>query len=156
MSYKTINPATNEEIKSFDSISKEEVLEKIGLAHEAFGSWRQTSFDERKKVILAYAKQLRERTDEFAKLITLEMGKRIEEARYEITFCAEIAEFYANGAEEFLADEPVEVEDAEEFHPVGGASEDLERVRQVSTARARPQRRHDLPRPRAKVEVRIN
>lgn len=122
MSYKTINPATNEEIESFDSISKEEVLEKMGLAHEAFGSWRQTSFDERKKVIMAYAKQLRERTDEFAKLITLEMGKRIEEARYEITFCAEIAEFYANGAEEFLADEPVEVEDAEayiQFAPIG-------------------------------------
>lgn len=115
MAYKTINPATNEQLKSFESISKEEAMEKVKRAHETFQSWRSTSFDERKEIILAFAQQLRDRTDEFAKLITLEMGKRISEARAEITFCAEIAEFYANGAESFLADRPVEVDDAEAF-----------------------------------------
>ena len=115
MAYRTVNPATNEELKSFDHISKSETMERVAQAHEAFESWRTTSFDERKEVILAYASQLRDRTGEFAKLITLEMGKRISEAEAEITFCAEIAEFYANGAEEFLANQPMEVDDAEAF-----------------------------------------
>lgn len=115
MAYKTINPTTNEELKTFESLSRDEVVEKIRLADEAFTSWRNTTFEERKKVVLLFAEQLRERTEEFAGLITLEMGKRISEARAEIQFCAEIARFYANGAEEFLSDEPVAIEDAEAY-----------------------------------------
>lgn len=115
MAYKTINPTNNEELKTFKSLSRDEVVEKIRLADEAFTSWRDTTFEERKKVVLLFAEQLRERTEEFAGLITLEMGKRISEARAEIQFCAEIARFYANGAEEFLSDEPVAIEDAEAY-----------------------------------------
>lgn len=122
MSFKTVNPATNEELKTFDTLSKKEAMDAVAKAHEAFTSWRKTSFDERKQVLLKFAKSLRDRTDEFAKLITLEMGKRIAEARKEIIFCAEITEFYANGAEEFLADKQMEVDDAEayiQYAPIG-------------------------------------
>lgn len=107
MAYKTVNPATNEELGSFDSLSKEEAIAKVAAAHEAWASWRRTSFDTRREAILAFAAKLRERTDEFARLITLEMGKPIAQARDEIRFCARIAEFYARGADEFLADETV-------------------------------------------------
>lgn len=115
MSFKTVNPANNQELKSFECLSKEETMDAVGKANDAFESWRKTSFDERKQVILKFAKQLRDRTDEFAKLITLEMGKRISEARKEITFCAQIAEFYANGAEEFLADKNMDVDNAKAY-----------------------------------------
>jgi succinate-semialdehyde dehydrogenase/glutarate-semialdehyde dehydrogenase len=115
MTFKSVNPATNEELKAFDMLSKAQMLDAVKQADEAFDAWRQTSFDERKRIMLKIATSLRDRTDEFATLVTLEMGKRIAEARYEINFCAEIAEFYANRAEGFLADQAIEVEGAEAY-----------------------------------------
>ncbi|NND96144.1 MAG: NAD-dependent succinate-semialdehyde dehydrogenase [Pirellulaceae bacterium] len=122
MSIKSVNPTTNEELKSYDPMTKDQAMECLDTAHEAFAKWRNTSFGERKKIILNFAQRLRDSTDEFAEMITLEMGKRISESRDEITFCAEIAEFYANGAEEFLADQPMQVDDADayiQYTPVG-------------------------------------
>jgi succinate-semialdehyde dehydrogenase/glutarate-semialdehyde dehydrogenase len=115
MSFKTVNPATNEELKAFPSLSKDEAMDAIIKADLAFDSWRQTSFDERRLVLFEFAKRLRDRKTEFAELITLEMGKRIAEAKKEISFCAEITEFYANGAEEFLADEKMDVDNADAY-----------------------------------------
>lgn len=122
MPFSSINPFNNETLKSFDPLTKEQTLQAIQKADAAFDLWRDTSLDERKQVLLKFAAQLRERTEEFAKLITMEMGKRISESREEITFCAEIAEFYANGAETFLADQPLDVEDADayiQYAPIG-------------------------------------
>ncbi len=115
MSIRSVNPATNRELKSYEPLSLEQTLEAVEQAHESFEKWRGSSFETRKTAILEFAELLRGRTDEFAELITLEMGKRIEESRAEIEFCARIAEFYANGAEEFLADQPVEARDADAF-----------------------------------------
>lgn len=112
MSYTTTNPATGETLETFTSMSKAETLQAVANAHEAFKDWRQTSFAERKDIMLRFAQDLSDHTQTYAELITLEMGKRIEESRAEIEFCAEIVEFYANGAEEFLKDEAFEVENA--------------------------------------------
>ncbi|MFD2256926.1 NAD-dependent succinate-semialdehyde dehydrogenase [Luteolibacter algae] len=122
MSIKSINPSTNEELKSYQPLTKEETLSAVAKAHEAFQEWRKTSFENRRSCILNFAEELRSNTDKYAKLITLEMGKRISESRAEIIFCAEIAEFYANGAEEFLANEYMEVENAHAYiqhSPIG-------------------------------------
>lgn len=110
MTFRTVNPANNEELKSFEVLTREQVMESVEIADVAFQAWRKTSFEQRKSVLLKVASRLRERTEEYAQLITLEMGKRIAEAKREIGFCAEITEFYANGAEEFLADKPMEVD----------------------------------------------
>lgn len=115
MTFKSVNPATNEELKAFEMLTKEQALSAVKQADKAFDSWRKTTFGERRQILLKLAQTLRDRIDEFSKLITLEMGKRIAEARYEIKFCAEITEFYANGAEKFLADQPMELEDAEAY-----------------------------------------
>jgi len=122
MSVKSINPATGEVMKSFEELTKSEALEAVEKAHEAYGKWRHTSFRERKSILMKFAGLLRDRTDELAELITLEMGKRISESRAEITFCAEIVEFYAIGAEEFLSDHPLDVEGADaylQYTPIG-------------------------------------
>ncbi len=122
MTITSINPATNETLESFTPLTKDEAINSIAKAHQAYQSWRTTSFDDRKQVISKFAEQLRERSDEFARLITLDMGKRISESRKEIEFCAEIAEFYADGAERFLADQPMEVVDANayiHYQPLG-------------------------------------
>jgi len=122
MSITSINPATGETLKTYEPLTKEQTMDKVAAAHKAFADWRETTFDHRKSILLKFAKALRERTDEFAKLITVEMGKRIAEARKEILFCAEITEFYANGAEEFLANQPMDVDDADayiQYAPIG-------------------------------------
>jgi len=108
MTITSINPATNRTIETFESLTEDETLDRVTRAHDAYRSWRKTRFEQRKRVILTFASQLRERRDEFARLITLDMGKRISESKKEIEFCAEIAEFYANGAQKFLADQQME------------------------------------------------
>lgn len=122
MTIASINPATNVTLKTFAPLTQDETLDAVEKSHKAYQSWRTSRFDDRKQVILKFAEQLRERTDEFARLITLDMGKRISESRKEIEFCAEIAEFYADGAERFLADQPMEDVDANayiHFEPLG-------------------------------------
>ena len=122
MSFKTVNPANNKELETFPSLSKEQTMETIANADEAFAKWRKATFKKRKEVILKFAEILRTRSDEFAKLITLEMGKRISEAKKEIEFCAEISEFYAKGAEKFLADETLDLKNASayiQYAPIG-------------------------------------
>ncbi len=122
MSIRSVNPATNEEVKTFIPLTKDQTIEAVEKAHDAFGQWRRSTFADRAAVMLNVAGELRDRTDEFAKIITLEMGKRIEESRREIVYCAEIAEYYARGAESFLADQKLDVADADaylHFAPIG-------------------------------------
>lgn len=122
MAIVSINPATGKELKRFEPLTKEETMERVDGAGEAFGEWRESSFAERQKLLKAAADGLREGRERFAKLITLEMGKRIEEARGEIDYCARICEFYADRAEEFLADEAMDVDGLEaylHYEPVG-------------------------------------
>ncbi|HBN76074.1 MAG TPA: succinate-semialdehyde dehydrogenase [Planctomycetaceae bacterium] len=118
----SINPATNEELETYTALSKDDVVDAIGKSHHAYQSWRKTSFDERKKALLKFAELLRKDADEFARTITLDMGKRISESQYEIEYCASIAEYYANGAEKFLADQPMKDVDADaylHYEPLG-------------------------------------
>jgi len=122
MTISSINPATNRTVETFGPLTKDETLDRVARADEAYRSWRKTSFEQRKRVILTFASQLRERCDEFARLITIDMGKRISESQKEIEYCAEIAEFYASGAESFLADQPMDNVDAIayiRFEPLG-------------------------------------
>ncbi|MCM2369667.1 NAD-dependent succinate-semialdehyde dehydrogenase [Aporhodopirellula aestuarii] len=122
MTIMSVNPATNETIETYTPLTKDETIAAIEKADNAYREWKRTSFEERRKVVSAYAEQLRERTDEFARMITLDMGKRISESVEEIEFCAEIAEFYATNAERFLADQPMENVDADariHFEPLG-------------------------------------
>ena len=122
MTITSINPATNITRQTFAPLTKDETINSIAKAHQAYQSWRTTNFGDRNQIISKFAKQLRARSDEFARLITLDMGKRISESRREIEYCAEIAEFYAGGAERFLADEPIQYVDAQtyiHYEPLG-------------------------------------
>lgn len=110
---KSINPANNELLRTFAPHTKEETVSAIKTAHGAFSEWREASFQIRRIAIGKFANFLREDSERLAKLITMEMGKRISESRYEIEYCAKISEFYANGAQEFLSHTRVEVEDAD-------------------------------------------
>ena len=100
---KVINPATGEQIRAFETHTEEEVEARLALAARAFGSWRKTSFEERRGLMRGAAKLLREREAELARLMAEEMGKPVRDGRGEVQKCALVCDFYADRAEQFLA-----------------------------------------------------
>ncbi len=122
MAYQSVNPYTGEEVKSFDEISKKELNGKLQTAADCYETWRNKSFDDRKKIVQKVADLMRERSDELATLITLEMGKRIKESKGEVELSASIYEYYATNAEEFLSDKPLSPEKGSAYvrkEPIG-------------------------------------
>ena len=102
MPFTSHNPATNQTIQShasWDIRLLEQVLEK---AHSAQQGWASTSFDRRAEMLRNAAARLRAQLEQYARLITLEMGKPLREARAEVEKCAGACDFYALHGEEFL------------------------------------------------------
>src|SRR5690606_23382529 len=69
-----VNPATGEVIDSVEAVSWEEASGKIDEAAAAFTGWRDTSIEERARILRAAAALLRERATEHAALMAREMG----------------------------------------------------------------------------------
>ncbi|MEP7099429.1 MAG: aldehyde dehydrogenase family protein, partial [Burkholderiales bacterium] len=114
MSYQSINPNTGKTLKSFEHLSSAQLEHALAAADTCFKTWKHTSFAARAVVLNKAAALMHAHVDEFAKLATLEMGKRIDEARGEVKFSADILAYYAKNAEAFLA--PVRL------HPQHGAA----------------------------------
>ena len=108
MAIATVNPATGEMIKTFDSLSVEELDAKLARAAEAFESYRLTTFAERAGWMRAAADILDREADAIAATMTTEMGKTLKSAKAEAQKCAKACRFYADHAEEFLRDEPAD------------------------------------------------
>ena len=102
-----VNPATEELIASFDAFAADEVEMALAEAQEAYLGWRQRSIADRAVPMRALAALLRERSDRYARLATLEMGKPIVEAKAEIEKCAFGADHFAENAARYLADEEI-------------------------------------------------
>ncbi|HVY97309.1 MAG TPA: NAD-dependent succinate-semialdehyde dehydrogenase [Solirubrobacterales bacterium] len=108
--YAVVNPATGETIKEYPEISDEELRAAIGRADEAARSWpASTSAAERGALVRRVGELHSERRQELAEIIVREMGKPIEQALMEVDFAAEIYGFYADNAEDLMADEPIEL-----------------------------------------------
>src|SRR5919107_4527168 len=108
--YAVIDPATGEQLKSYDTISDDDLKAAIGRAHEAFAGWgKGTSVEERAAIIRRVGDLHDERKQELGEIIVREMGKPIEQAVGEVEFAAEIYRYYADQAATFLADEPIEL-----------------------------------------------
>jgi len=103
MSYQTINPASGEVLQSFPDIADAALETVLASAASAYETWRHKSYAERAKVIAKAAALLHEQAETFAHTMTLEMGKRISEARGEVEFSSRILAYYAKNAENFLA-----------------------------------------------------
>jgi len=115
MAITTVNPATGEEIRSYDEMSPEEVEKILDAAHAAFLSWRRVGFDERAERMREAARVLRSKSDEYAELMALEMGKPLAGGRSEVEKCAWVCDYFADHAEGFLADEPLESDGSRSF-----------------------------------------
>lgn len=108
MAIATINPATGETEKTFDPHSPAEVERRLALAAAAFQTLKGTTFTERGAWMRASADLLDADLDPLAEILTREMGKPIAAARAEVLKCAKGMRFYADHAEGFLADEPLD------------------------------------------------
>lgn len=106
----SINPYSGKEIKSYKNHTKKEVEEIIDKADARFYSWRETSFVQRKKLMFAAASELKENKEEYAEMMTLEMGKPITQAIAEVEKCAWVCEYYAENAEEQLKNKTIKTE----------------------------------------------
>ena len=118
----TTNPATGEPGKSYDETSLDDAITAAAAARAAFLKWRRTSFAERSPFIHKAAEILRARKDEFARLMTDEMGKTLDEGRAEVEKCAFHCDWFADHAQEYLAEEPVDLGTGETFvtfNPIG-------------------------------------
>ena len=117
-----MNPATGEPGQAYDEVTIDEAREAAAKAHDAFRAWRRTSFAERATVIRKAGAILRERKDEFARLMTEEMGKTLDDGRSEVEKCAFQCDWFADHAERYLAREPVDIGGPEAFvtfNPLG-------------------------------------
>jgi succinate-semialdehyde dehydrogenase/glutarate-semialdehyde dehydrogenase len=101
--YRSVNPYKGEILETFEELTGEQLEKALKTAAGCFEHWRHKTFAERAAIAVKAAAILRERVDEFAKPVTLEMGKLIEQARGEVLLSAEIIEYYAWNAEGFLA-----------------------------------------------------
>ncbi|MCQ1952186.1 NAD-dependent succinate-semialdehyde dehydrogenase [Arthrobacter sp. zg-Y238] len=107
--YKSVNPATGETLQEFAEATDAEINQAVTAAHKAFASWRNEPVENRTKVITRVAELYRERADELAQLIALEMGKPLREAKSEVALSANIYEYYATQGPGFMADEQLDV-----------------------------------------------
>lgn len=122
MGYESVNPFDNKSVANFQEVTDTELEAKLATATTCFAAWKNTSFAERAKIVRKAAALLDERLDEFARLMTLEMGKRTAEAKGEVAFSARILDYYAEHAESFLADtalHPANGEGHMESSPIG-------------------------------------
>jgi succinate-semialdehyde dehydrogenase/glutarate-semialdehyde dehydrogenase len=106
--YVAFNPATGREIKSFPEMTDDEVSAALAKADSCYRlDWKLRSVAERAGIVRKAADILRERAEEYAQLMTLEMGKLIAQARGEVHLSIEILAYYANHAEKFLVSRPL-------------------------------------------------
>jgi succinate-semialdehyde dehydrogenase / glutarate-semialdehyde dehydrogenase len=108
MAIASTNPATGEVLKTFAPLSDDDIEAALGRTGPALAALRQTTFAQRAAWMNAAAKILDDELDGTAAMMTTEMGKTLVSARAEVTKCATACRFFADHAEAYLADEPLE------------------------------------------------
>ena len=107
MAMESINPATGERLLSYTPWKEPQLDQALTLTARAAPGWQATPFAERARLLKNAAAELRGGAPHYGKLITLEMGKLLKEARAEVEKCALGCDYYADHAEKFLQDEVV-------------------------------------------------
>jgi succinate-semialdehyde dehydrogenase/glutarate-semialdehyde dehydrogenase len=110
MAIATINPATGQTLKTFTEFSGDDIERCLARASAAFATYRHTSFAQRAAWMRSAADILDGEVDQIAEMMTTEMGKTLVAARQEVAKCAKACRYFADHAEEFLADEPADAD----------------------------------------------
>lgn len=123
MSYQTINPSNNKLLKSWPDHTEQQIEQALTVANDLYHSkWSKGPIQPRLQILKKMAELIDARQEELAKVASVEMGKLIGQSRGEVKVCAQIARYYAENAERFLAPTryPSDLGEAwVENHPVG-------------------------------------
>lgn len=112
--YAVVDPSTGELVKEYPTATDEQIEQAISAAAKAHREWsRTTSVADRAALIRQVAELHEERKDDLAKIIQREMGKPFDQSVGEVEFSAAIYTYYADNAEKFLADEPIDLLEGE-------------------------------------------
>lgn len=109
MAYASTNPYTEQQVKAFSDTTDIELEAALNHADAAFHQWKTTTFAQRARILQNAADILRANIEEYASLLTLEMGKLFSEAKAETELSAQILEYYAVNAERQLQPEVLPV-----------------------------------------------
>ncbi|MDE1156026.1 MAG: NAD-dependent succinate-semialdehyde dehydrogenase [Acidobacteriaceae bacterium] len=116
MAYQTINPENGKLVKTFPDHNDAQLAEIVDRASTTYEKdWRRRSLEDRKVIVKRAATIMREKRDELATLVTLEMGKLFAESQGEVDLSADILDYYADNAAAFLAPEKLVVEEGEAY-----------------------------------------
>ena len=111
----SVNPANNKIIESYNEQTADQLRDIIFLCDNAYKDWKETSFSYRSRLMRNAAKILRENSEKYSALMTMEMGKPILQSRAEVEKCAWVCEYYASNAEQFLTDQFIETDASKSF-----------------------------------------
>lgn len=120
--FKTINPATEEIIREYEELTPVQIDSSIEKANHSFKEWKKTSFSHRSELMFRAGKILRERKNEYARLMAIEMGKPLAQGIAEAEKCATCCDYYAENAEQHLLDEYIKTDFRKSyvsFQPIG-------------------------------------
>ena len=101
----TVNPANGETLKTYEAMGDEEIERRLQLAEATFRTYRTSTFAERARLMHRAADLLDEDQQDIGRIMTTEMGKPVKQARAEAAKCAKSMRWYADHAQELLADE---------------------------------------------------
>ncbi|MDP9016229.1 MAG: aldehyde dehydrogenase family protein, partial [Thermoproteota archaeon] len=111
----TINPATGKVLATYENVNADEVSRKVDLGRQAFVKWKKLDLAERADYMRRLGRVMRKNREEYARLVTEEMGKPIRQSLAEIEKCAWVCDYYAEHAEAFLRDEIIPTEFRKSF-----------------------------------------
>jgi succinate-semialdehyde dehydrogenase/glutarate-semialdehyde dehydrogenase len=122
MKITSINPATGEQIKTYEEFTPEQTLVAINRANETWRDWRKTSFAQRAQLMKQAGEVVRRRKDDLARLMAIEMGKPLKQGLAEAEKCAWACDYYAEHAERHLSPEFIQTDAIKSyvaFEPLG-------------------------------------
>ena len=122
MEFKSINPYNNQVVGQYTSQTEQQTQAMLEKAQKVFESWRNIPLAERARLMSKAGQVLRDGVEEYAKMITMEMGKPIAESRAEVNKCAWVCDYYAENTAEFLVDEVIKTDAQKSFvkhEPIG-------------------------------------
>jgi len=108
--YAVVDPATGEKVQEYPTISDDDLRAAIARADEVHRTWSaSSSVAERAALVRRVGELYAERRQELAEIIVREIGKPTEQALGEVDFAGDIYAFYADNAEQLMADEPIKL-----------------------------------------------
>jgi len=112
--YAVTDPSTGELVRLYPTATDEQVRQAIAAADQAHRHWaKNTAVADRAALSRRVGELHEERKDKLARIIQREMGKSLAQSVAEVEFSAAIYHYYADNAESFLTDEPIDLLDGD-------------------------------------------